>query len=182
MKEIRKIIRDVLTEEEDNYASFKGVEKYYKRKEDFIKSVKTFNDIDREKIPEIIEFFGNEGFNDKEEAIKDLTEKIEEYQKFKDPVKLYRIVGVKDKKLINTDDLGEHYTPYDWMLDSDMVLSIGSEMWEENWEPYVMEVLAPLSEIDVWQTIIQNLSFPNEHEINLKNKGNGAKFIKAYKL
>jgi hypothetical protein len=42
--------------------------------------------------------------------------------------------------------------------------------------------MVPLSEIDVMQTIVQNLNFPNEHEINLKNKGNGAKMIKSYKL
>jgi hypothetical protein len=63
-----------------------------------------------------------------------------------------------------------------------MLLQIGSENWDDDTEPYIMEVSVPLSEIDIKQTIIQNLSFPNEHEINLKNKGKGAKLLKIYKM
>lgn len=59
---------------------------------------------------------------------------------------------------------------------------IGSENWDDDVVPYVMELSVPLSEIDIIQAIIQNLSFPNEHEINLKNKGKNTKFVKAYKL
>jgi hypothetical protein len=99
-----------------------------------------------------------------------------------DPVKLYRVVGVKNKKMIKTDNLGEHWTPYEWNLDGDMLMSIGYELWDDDTKPFVIEAMVPLSEIDVMQTIVQNLNFPNEHEINLKNKGNGAKMIKSYKL
>ena len=98
------------------------------------------------------------------------------------PVVLYRAIGVKGKKMIKIDELGEHYTPYKWNINGNTLLSIGYENWDEETKPYVMEVSVPLSEIDIIQTVIQNLSFPNEHEINLKNKGKGAKFVKAYKL
>lgn len=73
-------------------------------------------------------------------------------------------------------------TPHKWAIDGDMLLMIGSENWDDSVVPYIIELSVPLSEIDIVQTIIQNLSFPNEHEITLKNKGKGAKFVKAYKF
>jgi len=80
------------------------------------------------------------------------------------------------------DELGEHWTPYDWNLDGDMLFSIGYENWDDDVEPFVIEALVPLSEINIIQTIIQNLAFPNEHEINLKNKGKNIRVLKYYKL
>ena len=166
---------------EDTWASFQGKQPYQQRKEEFFNSITSFNDITDEKIPQIIDYLGSQGFNSDEDAIEDLTEKINEYKKFPNPVILYRVIAVKNKKLINTKDLGEHFTPYEWGIDDDMLLSVGSENWESSWKPYIMKVSVPLSEIDVLRTIIQNLSFPREMEINLKNKGKGAKFIKATK-
>lgn len=169
-------------EELDDYSSFKNVKPYLIRKEEFMNSIKSFNDIKPDLIPLIIDYFGHEGFNSEDEAIEDLNDKINSYKNFSNPVTLYRIVGVKNRKLIRTSDMGEHFTPYEWNLDSDMLFSIGYDNWDNDIKPYVMVVSVPLSEINVWQTIIQNLAFPNEHEINLKNKGRGAKIIKIYKL
>lgn len=166
----------------DNYSSYKGIATYQKRKEDFINSIKTFDDLTDDKIRECLSYFGYEGFNTEEEAFDDLKEKVWFYQKMPNPVLLYRVVGLKNKKVIDTKELGQHYTPHKWNIDGDTLMSIGYENWESDVKPYIMEVLVPLSEIDILQTIIQNLSFPNEHEINLKNSGAGAKFVKAYKL
>jgi len=171
-----------LSSSEDNYASFKNMKPYHERKKALIDSLKSFKYIDDNKIKEIFDFFGTEGYNDEEEAFDDFKEKIEFYKSMPDPVKLYRVIGVKNKKMIKTNDLGEHWTPFDWNLDGDMLMSIGYENWDDDAIPFVIEVMAPHSEIDVIQTIIQNLAFPNEHEINLKNKGKGTSFVKSYKL
>lgn len=152
---------------DDSYSEFMGRLPYQKRKENLIDSINSFKDIDDNKILEIFEFFGIEGYNDEEEAFEDFKEKIDFYKSMPDPVKLYRVVGVKNKKMIKTDNLGEHWTPYEW---------------NDDIKPFVVEAVVPLSEIDVMQTIVQNLNFPNEHEINLKNKGNGANMIKSYRL
>ena len=169
--------------EYDNYSSYKGFkDNYNKRKEDFIKSLKNFSDLTDEKIQECVDYFGYEGYNNEDDAYEDLKEKVSEWQKFTNPVKLYRVVGAESEDSINKEELGEHWTPYDWNLDGDLLGSIGDDLWEDEYEAYVIEALVPHSEIDLPQTIIQNLSFPNEHEINLKNKGKGAKFVKAYKL
>lgn len=178
----KKRLQELSGIQDDTYSSYKGLEPYQKRKENFINSIKSFSDIDDDKIKEFISYFGYEGFNSEEEAYIDLKEKISFYKEMPNPIILYRAIGVKNKKMIKTDDIGEHYTPYKWNIDTDMLMSIGYENWDENTKPYVMEVLVPHSEIDIIQTIIQNLSFPNEHEITLKNKGKGAKFVKAYKL
>jgi len=181
---VREFVAKVIKEEfeDDTYSNYKVMKPYQQRKTDFINSIRTFVDIDDDKIRECLDYFGYEGFNNEEDAFEDLKEKVEFYQKMSNPVVLYRAIGVKDKKMIKTDELGEHYTPYKWNINGDTLLSIGYENWDEDTKPYVMEVSVPHSEIDIIQTIIQNLSFPNEHEINLKNNGKGAKFIKSYKL
>ena len=84
--------------------------------------------------------------------------------------------------MINTKDFGEHYTPYLWNIDRDLLYSIGFTEWDMDAKPYIMEVLVPISEIDIIRTIIQNLSFPRECEINLKNKGRNVTFVKAWKM
>jgi len=161
---------------------FKHMEPYYRKKEEFINSITNFADIDDDKIRKIFDFIGSEGYNDEEDAFIDFKEKIKYYQQMPDPVRLYRVVGVKNKKMIKTDNIGQHFTPFEMDIDGDMLMSIGWEIWDDDAKPYIIEVDAPISEIDVLQTIIQNLSFPNEQEINLKNDGKGAKFIKAKKM
>jgi len=182
---IRKFIATTLREylnEHDKYSSYKGMKPYQQRKEEFLKSIISFNDIDDDKIKEIFDYFGTEGYNDEEEAFDDFKDNINDYKNLSNPAKLYRVIGVKNKQAIRKDDLGEHWTPYDWNLDGDMLMSIGYENWDDETKPYVIEALVPHNEIDVIQTIIQMLSFPNEHEINLKNKGKNIKFVKSYKL
>lgn len=167
----------------DDYSSYKGFkDKYAKRKDDFIKSLVSIEVLDDDKIRECIDYFGYEGYNNEDDAYDDLKEKVSEWKKFTSPVKLYRVVGAESEDSINKDELGEHWTPYEWNLDGDLLGSIGDDLWDDSFETYVIEALVPLSEIDIPQTIIQNLSFPNEHEINLKNKGSGAKLVKIYKL
>ncbi len=159
-----------------------GLELHHQKKQEFVSSIKSFKDIDEGKIQEILDYFGHEGFNDREDALDYLRDEIEFYQSMSDPITLYRVVGVRNKKMINKNDLGQHYTPHKWNLDGDMLLSIGSENWDDQTKPYIIEVLAPHSEIDIIQTLIQNLSFPGEHEINLKNNGRGARVVRVSKM
>lgn len=178
---IKKLLREGL--ENDNYASWKGMEKYKVRKEKFLNSIQSVRDLTNDKIPDVLNFMGYEGFNDEEDVIEYLEDKFGEYRSFSDPVTLYRIVAVKDKKLINTGDLGEHFTPYKWLLDDgDFQMSIGSDNWDDDWLTYGIEVITSLDEINTHQTLFQNLSFPNEHEINLKNNGKNIKIVKIFKI
>ena len=163
----------------EQFENFDHMNKYYEKKRKFFDSKKSFDDITFDDIPTIVDYIGTDGYNNEEDAIEDLEEKLTTYKNLSNPVKLYRVVGVKDESEIDKDKLGEHFTPFLWAIDDDMMRSIGDELWDDK-KPYIIEVLAPLSEIDIWQTIVQNMSFPREYEINLKNKGKGAKFIRAY--
>jgi hypothetical protein len=155
---------------------------YRERLLNFKNSIKTFHDLDHDGILKCIYFFGHEGFDDSGEAFNYLKEKIDFYKKLPDPSTMWRAVGVKDEKMIDIENIGQHVTPHRWAIDGDMLLMIGSENWDDDVIPYVMELRVPLSQIDIIQTIIQNLSFPNEHEINLKEGGRGVEFIGADKL
>lgn len=148
---------------------------------DPFEDISSFGDIDEEKIQEIVDKVGYAGYNSKEDATEVLIEKMKSWKEFSDPVRLYRILGVKNEKFIKKQELGEHWTPYKWHL-NDNLLTIVSDIWDEDVEAYVIEALVPHSEIDIPQTIIQNLNFPNEEEINVKNKGRNLKIDKIYKL
>jgi hypothetical protein len=147
----------------------------------FFESLKTFKDIKKSDVPKIIDMLGHEGYNDEEEAIYDLEDKIKEWNKLNDPCILYRIVSSETIENINKEEPGEHWTMYDWNLDGDLINSIEDDTWEDN-PLFVIEAKVPLSEIDIKQTIIQNLSFPNEHEINVKDNGRNVEIIKIYEL
>ena len=68
MSEMKKHIKNTLREfvvkvikeelENDTYTSFKGVKPYKERMLDFKNSIKTFHDLDDDKILKCIDFFG----------------------------------------------------------------------------------------------------------------------------
>lgn len=169
-----------LEQVEDHH--FSHMKPYKERIIDFKNSIQSFHDLNDEGILKCIDFFGWEGYEDEDEAFEGLKKTVDSYKKLPNPALMYRVVGVKNKKMIDVENIGEHVTPYKWAIDYDMLLMIGIENWDNKTIPYIMELSVPLSEIDIIQTIIQNLTHPNEYEINLKNKGRGVKFVKAYKL
>jgi len=93
---VAKVIKEEL--ENDTYTSFKGVKPYKERLLDFKNSIKTFHDLDNDNILKCIDFFGWEGFEDEEEAFKELKERVEFYKKLPNPSIMYIAVGVKNKK------------------------------------------------------------------------------------
>lgn len=164
-------------------AILESINDRYSKKIDKFKSLSSFKEIDEDMIVELIDGIGSDAYDfDDEEAFEDLSAKIKDWASLPNPVKLYRVVGVEDAKMIRTDDLGRHWTQYDWNLDGDLLGSIGVDDWDDDVIPYVVEAYVDVSEIDVLQTIVQNLHYPNEHEITLKNNGKNAKFITAYEL
>lgn len=142
----------------------------------------SFKDITDDMIPELVEEYGNDQFISRDEMIEDIMEKIHDYKKLSNPAILYRVVAVKNKKMIKTDELGEHYTPYKYLIDFDFLLSIGMDSWEKDWSPYIITVSVSLSDIDVRKTIVRNLYFPSENEVVLKDKGKLAKILKIEKI
>jgi hypothetical protein len=143
----------------------------------------SFEQIDDEMITDIIENLDySEFYNfDDEEVFDDLSEKVEEWKKLPDPVTLYRAVVVRSDNEPDTRTPGEHWTQYKWNLDGDMLLSIGADETEDE-QIYVLVASVPHSEINIQQTIIQNLMYPTEHEINVKDKGRNVRIMDKYIL
>ncbi len=174
-----KYIKKLILEDINPYNKY--LDKIREEQLRFFESLKTFKDIKKSDAHKIIDMLGYEGYNDEEDAIDDLKDKIKEWKKLNDPCILYRIVSSETIDDINKEEPGEHWTMYDWNLDGDLINSIDDDTWEDN-PLFVIEAKVPLSEIDIKQTIIQNLSFPNEHEINVKEKGRNVEIIKIYEL
>jgi hypothetical protein len=146
----------------DTYSNF------LQRKVNYLDSIKSIKDFKTQDIDKIIEYFGMEGFNDFEDCEEYLIDKVKEYQSLNDKVVLYRVIGSKSVNDINVKELGHHFTLYDWIFDGDFLLSIGYENWDDELEPYLIKIETDTLNIEPLQTMIQNLSFPNEHEIYLK--------------
>jgi hypothetical protein len=143
----------------------------------------SFEQIDDEMITDIIENLDYSEYYDfdDEEVFDDMTEKVEEWKKLPDPVTLYRAVVVSGDNEPDTRTPGEHWTQYKWNLDGDMLLSIGADENEDE-QIYVLVASVPHSEINIQQTIVQNLMYPTEHEINVKDKGRNVHIKDKYIL
>ena len=151
---------------------------YARKRRAYLDSIQFFNDFKVEDIPIIVDYIGTEGFNSDEDGIEELKNLIPMYQSLPDVVTLYRVVALTDKKQLRMSEPGEHYVLYkEYLDDGDFLLSIGMDNWDEEEKPYILTVNVPKSEIDVWQTLVQNMSFPNEQEVNLKNRGKAAKIV-----
>ena len=85
-------------------------------------------------------------------------------------VRLYRILIADKIEDINLDTPGFHYS-----MDKDNLLKTHSFLKNKNY--FLLSVDAPKSIIDIPETISNNINFPNEKEITLKNKGKGSKII-----
>ena len=101
--------------------------------------------------------------------IKSLPEKIT----------LYRILKADSKEDIDTEELGSHYSPNkkDLLFSHSYVTGIGDNT-------FLVTVIADKSQVDFFQTIHNNILYPNEQEVTLKNKGKGVeiKSIKKIKV
>lgn len=113
----------------------------------------------------------------KDEAEEKLEELNEYIKNLPDPVKLYRILVVDSKDDINTEELGSHYsTSRRDLISSHSYLTGSGEKY------FLVSVNAPKKLIDMKETIVNNILYPNENEITLKKKGKGVEIVSIRKL
>ncbi len=108
----------------------------------------------------------------KNEAEQELDRLIDEVKNLPDPIKLYRILMVDDKEDIDTERLGSHYS-----RNKKELISSHSYLTGAGEKYFIVTVKAPKSLVDVKETIANNILYPNEEEITLKNKGRGVEII-----
>ena len=112
-----------------------------------------------------------------EEAQFELQSLVSYVENLPNPVKLYRIVIVDDKTNINTTYPGSHYsTSQKDLLDSHSFLTGYDDKY------FLMVVSADKKLIDVNSTIHNNILYPNENEVTLKNKGKGVEILRIEKI
>lgn len=125
------------------------------------------------------------GFDDKHTAILHLNHILSMISSLPDEVTLYRLVFLDSIEDLNKLKPGLHYVlskrslmnnHYDDFM-YDIVSSHG-----QGEEPYIITVKVDKSKVDVEKTIDNNMRYPHEKEITLKNHGKGCKIVKVEKL
>jgi hypothetical protein len=159
------------------------LDRHAKKKEELISRVKSFSDIDEDTLRELFDIIPTgEHIDDEEELFDDLLEKYEEWSKLPNPVTLYRVVAATDEKSVSREEPGPHWTPYEWNLDGDMMMSIGYEDWDDESKPFVIVASVPHDKIDVIKTVAHNMTYQTEHEITVKDNGRGINITDVYEL
>ena len=116
------------------------------------------------------------GYNE-EDVNEVLDEIIDSIKNLPDPIKLYRIIKVDNEKNINKEELGNHYS-----LDRDELLN--SHTYADGYgdDSYLITVSSPKNLIDFQNTLHNNILYPNENEVTLKNKGRGTTLLSIKKI
>lgn len=120
-----------------------------------------------------LETMGITGKQAKEE-IKNLKDY---YKNLDTEITLYRIVMVDDKTDIDFEHPGSHYSSSKKNLMDNYSFTTGVGK-----NAYMLTVKAGKKQIDVPESISNNILYPNEKEITLKNQGKGVKIIKVTKI
>jgi len=114
---------------------------------------------------------------DKTEAKEVLDSIISNVKNLPEEIKLYRLIKVDDKKDINIDEPGVHYS-----LNKKDLLSSHSFADGYGDTVYLITVLSPKKLVDTDETIHNNILYPHEQEVTLKNKGKGVKIVSIRKF
>ena len=84
---------------------------------------------------------------------------------------------VNDKKDINLDEIGSHFSSNRSELLSNHSFCTGcGEKY------YLITAEIPKNEVDIEETIKNNILYPNEMEITVKNKGKNVKILKIQEI
>ena len=94
---------------------------------------------------------------------------------------LYRLLYVDDDEKIDKEFLGDHYTPNKKELLYNHY-NKGSIYGGNEGHPVLVKVKINKQQIDIFNTIHNNIYYPHEEEITLKNKGKNVKIIDVTKL
>ena len=89
----------------------------------------------------------------------------------------YRILVVNDEKDINLDEIGTHFSENKVELLSNHSFCTGCGD-----KYYLITAKIPKNEVDLQETLQNNILYPNEHEISVKNKGKNVKIVKIEQI
>ena len=113
---------------------------------------------------------------DKEWAIYDLKSLLEWLNGLPDTITLYRLLYIDEDKEINKEELGDHYSTdkKELLYNHHNKGSIYGGHWGD---PVLLTVKIKKEQIDIFNTLHNNIMYPHEQEITLKDKGKGSQLI-----
>lgn len=107
-----------------------------------------------------------------EDAEEELNNLIGWFKSLPNTLELYRIIYVDNETEINVKQPGSHYSvSKDELLSSHTYTSGYGDL------KYLVTVSASKSLVDIQDTLSNNILYPNEIEVTLRNKGKGSKVI-----
>jgi hypothetical protein len=113
---------------------------------------------------------------DRETAINELGEIVSLYERLPNTLTLYRLIFSNSEEEIDKQYPGYHYTrKKSDLLENHYFQSYRDSSQGEN--GYIIKVKIQKQMIDFYESIKNNILYPGEKEITLKDKGFGAKII-----
>jgi hypothetical protein len=119
---------------------------------------------------------------DREYAVEELIDLVSYLNNLKSPLILYRIICSNSEEEINLSKVGSHYSLNKNNLKNNHYRrgSIAGDCRGE--KVFLLTVSAEKLMVDVMETLSNNILYPHEEEITLKNKGVGVKVINVEEL
>jgi len=129
--------------------------------------------LSKEEIGRLLSDYEYMGY-DEESAIDDLVDLVSYLNNLKSPLTLYRIICSDNKEGINLSKVGSHFSLNKENLTTNHYRrgSIAGDCRGE--KVFLLTVSADKSLIHVMETLSNNILYPHEEEITLKNYGIGA--------
>ena len=109
-------------------------------------------------------------------AIEDLQSLLEWLNGLSDTLTLYRLLYLHEDDEINKEELGDHYSDNKKEL-IDNHHNKGSIYGDYGDNAILITVKVNKDQIDIINTLHNNILYPHEQEITLKNKGKGSELI-----
>lgn len=117
---------------------------------------------------------------DNDDALYELNDITDFYDNLPETITLYRIVFAGTKDEIDTQYPGSHFAMDNKDLLDSHYTSLRDSSYGDNC--YVIKVKAQKQLIDSYESIKNNILYPNEQEITLKNKGFGVDVIEIMQV
>ena len=115
-------------------------------------------------------------FSEKD-AKNELEYHINRLKNLPETIKAYRILSVDDKKGINMSKIGSHFALNRSDLIKNHSFSTGSGE-----KYYIITANIPKNEVNVQETIHNNILYPQENEITVKNKGKNVEIVSVKEI
>jgi hypothetical protein len=136
----------------------------------------------KKEIEYLISLYEDNGIFDKDYALEELHSLVSYLNNLNNTLKLYRVICADSEEDIDDINIGSHYT-----LNRRNLLknhynggSIHSHCYGDR--VFLLTVETTKTKIDVMETLSNNILFPSEEEITLKNKGKGSVILSIEEL